>query len=208
MRVAAKLLTIQVVVHVVHRTDAENISDAQVQSQIVALNRDYGLKNADKSKVPAPYKSLVGNPTSSSSWRRRAPDGKATKRDHAHRHDGRRLSAPTTRQAQEVGWQDPWPHRRYLNLWTCTLSGGLLGYAQFPGAPAKTDGVVILHTPSGRKGARPRRSTRAVPRPHEVGHFLNLRPSGATATTARGTTSCRTRPRRRARTSASRSTRT
>ena len=33
-RVVAKLITLPVVVHVVHRTGAENISDAQVQSQI------------------------------------------------------------------------------------------------------------------------------------------------------------------------------
>jgi len=47
-------VTIPVVVHVVWRTAAENISDAQIRSQIAALNRDYGSSNADKSKVPAP----------------------------------------------------------------------------------------------------------------------------------------------------------
>ena len=29
-----------------------------------------------------------------------------------------------------------------LNFWAGTLSGGLLGYAQFPGGPSSTDGVV------------------------------------------------------------------
>ena len=55
MRTARKLTTIPVVVHVVHRTAQENISDAQVKSQIDALNRDYGLKNTDKRRVPAPF---------------------------------------------------------------------------------------------------------------------------------------------------------
>src|SRR2546423_13278067 len=50
MRVAAKQVKLKVVVHVLHRTEAENISDAQVKSQIAALNRDYALKNADRSK--------------------------------------------------------------------------------------------------------------------------------------------------------------
>src|SRR4051812_21710947 len=49
MRVAARLVTIPVVVHVVYRSDEENISDAQVNSQIKALNRDFRAKNADKS---------------------------------------------------------------------------------------------------------------------------------------------------------------
>ena len=57
----------------------------------------------------------------------------------------------------------------------CPLGSGLLGYAQFPGGPKDTDGVVILNTAFGTTGiARPpfnlgRTTT------HEVGHFLNLR---------------------------------
>jgi hypothetical protein len=74
-RVAAKLITIPVVVHVVHRTAEENISDAQVNSQIKALNRDYRAKNADKSQVPADWRLVAGGakPTSSSRWPPRTP---------------------------------------------------------------------------------------------------------------------------------------
>jgi len=45
-------ITIPVVVHVVYKTPAENISTAQIKSQIKVLNKDYRAKNADKSKVP------------------------------------------------------------------------------------------------------------------------------------------------------------
>ncbi len=31
----------------------------------------------------------------------------------------------------------------YLNIWVCNIGGGILGYAQFPGGPSSTDGVVI-----------------------------------------------------------------
>jgi len=47
---------------------------------------------------------------------------------------------------------NPWPTDRYLNMWVCQLTGGLLGYAQFPGGPAATDGVVILYTAFGTRG--------------------------------------------------------
>src|SRR5207247_2596750 len=59
MRLVPTLITIPVVVHVVYRTDEENIGDPQVKSQIRALNRDYRAKNADKRQVPTPWKSLV-----------------------------------------------------------------------------------------------------------------------------------------------------
>jgi hypothetical protein len=60
-------------------------------------------------------------------------------------------------------------------MWACTLGGGLLGYAQFPGLPPETDGVVILNAAFG--------TTRNVVAPfnlgrtavHEVGHWLDLR---------------------------------
>ena len=51
-----------------------------------------------------------------------------------------------------TGGADPWPSDKYLNIWVCQLSGGLLGYAQFPGGPAATDGVVILHSAFGTTG--------------------------------------------------------
>ena len=45
-----KVVTIPTVVHVVHHTAAENISDAQVRSQISVLNRDFRKKNPDRSE--------------------------------------------------------------------------------------------------------------------------------------------------------------
>ena len=46
---------IPVVVHVVYRTAAENISDAQVQSQIDVLNEDFRMRNSDVGTVPAAF---------------------------------------------------------------------------------------------------------------------------------------------------------
>jgi hypothetical protein len=30
-------------------------------------------------------------------------------------------------------------------MWACTIGGGILGYAQFPGGSSATDGVVSIH---------------------------------------------------------------
>jgi hypothetical protein len=47
------VITIPVVVHIVYRTTAENISDAQVQSQIDVLNEDFRRLNADAVNTPS-----------------------------------------------------------------------------------------------------------------------------------------------------------
>ena len=48
-RVWRKLVTIQVVVHVVAKTEEEDISDEQIESQIEVLNQDYRGTNPDRS---------------------------------------------------------------------------------------------------------------------------------------------------------------
>jgi hypothetical protein len=53
-RVARRVITLKTVVHVVWKRQAENISEAQIKSQIAVLNRDFCATNSDKSKVPPP----------------------------------------------------------------------------------------------------------------------------------------------------------
>ena len=66
-----------------------------------------------------------------------------------------------------------WDATKYLNLWACSLSGGVLGYAQFPGGSTATDGVVILNSAFGNTATGPYNKGRTAT--HEVGHWLNLR---------------------------------
>ena len=63
----------------------------------------------------------------------------------------------------------------HLNLWVCPLTGGLLGYAQFPGGPPATDGVVINVSAFGTIGTAQARSHKGRTATHEIGHYFNLR---------------------------------
>ena len=60
-----------------------------------------------------------------------------------------------------------------LNMWTCNLGNGILGYAQFPGGNPATDGVVILYNAFGLTNLVPYDKGRTAT--HEVGHWFNLR---------------------------------
>jgi hypothetical protein len=64
--------TVSAVVHVVHRTGDESISDRQVRSQIDVLNRDFRARNPDVSDVPAPPPGTGSQTLGSSS---RSPTG-------------------------------------------------------------------------------------------------------------------------------------
>ncbi|HYP27294.1 MAG TPA: zinc metalloprotease [Blastocatellia bacterium] len=167
--------TIPVVVHVVFNAAAENISMAQIRSQIGVLNRDFQNQNADRSKVPAPFKGLAADANIRFVLAKHDPEGKPT--DGVTRTQTTRTSfgANDSVKSSATGGQDPWPTDRYLNIWVCNLGGGLLGYAQFPGGPAETDGVVITHKGFGKVGTAQAPFNLGRTTTHEIGHFLNLR---------------------------------
>jgi hypothetical protein len=175
MRVAEKLITIPVVVHVVHRTAEENISDAQVKSQIDALNRDYRAKNADKSKVPSAWKGLLIDSNIQFALATRDPNGKKTSGITRTATSASSFSVHNEVKSSKTGGVDPWPTDRYLNFWACNLGEGLLGYAQFPGGPQASDGVVILYKAFGSTGVVKAPYDKGRTATHEVGHFLGLR---------------------------------
>ena len=52
---------VQVVVHVVHNTEIQNISDELIQEQINILNEDFQSLNADQANARDIYKSIAGN---------------------------------------------------------------------------------------------------------------------------------------------------
>jgi hypothetical protein len=74
----------------------------------------------------------------------------------------------------------PYSPNTHLNFWVCNIGSGILGYAQFPGGSAATDGVVISPQYFGSSDfsssfylSAPFDKGRTAT--HEVGHWLNLR---------------------------------
>jgi hypothetical protein len=164
-RLVNGVIEIPVVVNVLYRTNAQNISQAQIQSQIDVLNEDFAATNADYNNTPSIFQGVrsgnigvrfvldqvVRKSTNRTSWglndaMKRTPAGIAP-------------TSPTTK----------------LNLWVCNLSGGYLGYAQFPGGSASTDGVVIDDNAFGRTGTAAAPFNKGRTGTHEVGHWMNLR---------------------------------
>jgi Pregnancy-associated plasma protein-A len=125
--------------------------------------------------VPEVWSSLVGDAKIQFEPATKDPDGKTTSgiTRTATTADG--FGVENTVKAKKTGGVDTWPADRYLNIWVCNLRGGLLGYAQFPGGPSKTDGVVILYTAFGTEGAATAPFDKGRTTTHEVGHWLSLR---------------------------------
>ncbi|MEZ4787986.1 MAG: M43 family zinc metalloprotease [Flavobacterium haoranii] len=188
-------ITIPVVVHVIHNGDAigsgENISDAQVLSQIQVFNEDFGK--------------IIGTPGYGAGvdtgiqfcLAQVDPNGNPTNGiDRVQR----TTTAYSTRTAIETAKAATiWDPTKYLNCWTFRFGGSMstvLGYAQFPtgsglagmpsgeciddqGSGASTDGVVCNYNTWGSSsyasGSFNAPYDKGRTMTHEVGHMLGLR---------------------------------
>ncbi|MGB3019547.1 MAG: M43 family zinc metalloprotease [Ignavibacteria bacterium] len=169
------IINIPVVVHVVYRTTAQNISTSQIQSQINVLNADFRKLNSDVSGVPQAFAGLATDCQINFCLATRDPNGAVTTGITRTKTTKTSFSTNDYVKKTSRGGKDPWPASSYLNIWVCNLSGGVLGYAQFPGGSATTDGVVIGYKYFGTTGAATYPFNLGRTATHEVGHWLNLR---------------------------------
>jgi hypothetical protein len=176
-RVGAKFksvpVIIPVVVHVVHNTAAQNISDAQINSQIDVLNEDYRKLNADFSSAPAVFQAVAADARIQFRLAVRDPDCNPTTGITRTSTTVTSFTDDDAVKFAASGGHDAWPRDKYLNIWVCNLSP-YLGYAQFPGGPANTDGVVITYTAFGNTGTASSPFDLGRTTTHEIGHWLNL----------------------------------
>jgi hypothetical protein len=169
------IISIPVVVHVVYNNSNENISDQQIQSQINILNEDFRRQNADAINTPSAFLSVAADTEIEFCLATEDPNGNtstgitrtSTSQSSFSTNDGVKYSSS--------GGVDAWNPLEYLNIWVCDLSGGLLGYAQFPGGTVSSDGVVCDYAYFGNMGTATSPYDLGRTATHEVGHWLNLR---------------------------------
>ncbi len=200
--------SIPVVFHVIHKGEpvgtGTNISDAQIQSAIDALNRDYRRTNADGGIAlgagPADYEinfclaqfNPSGQPTSG-----------ITRTDGGTISGSYDANGITSSNELNIKAATGWDPSEYLNVWVVSeidnngadvadpnafppngFSGGTLGYAYLPTNPisfiSDRDGIVILNCtvgndPNQTQGYRLWFATLTNRAlTHEVGHYLGL----------------------------------
>jgi len=162
-------IEIPVVVNVIYRTTAENISDAQIQSQIDVLNEDFNATNADVTLTPSMFQGAVAD--MDLQFVLVGINRKKSTKKSWGTNDAMKKSSQ--------GGINPTNPTEYLNIWVVNkMTSGrstILGYAQFPGGSPSTDGVVIGYNFFGRTGTLSAPFNKGRTATHEVGHWLNLR---------------------------------
>ncbi|WP_179344506.1 zinc metalloprotease [Winogradskyella ursingii] len=150
-------LNIPVYIYVIYSNDQQNISSAQINSQMAVLNADFNDTNF--SDVRTEFQGL----------------GADVEINFMTPVVDRQFNS-TTSWGTNNAVKSAYPAQPgYLTMWVANIGGGILGYAQFPGGNASTDGVVMSPQYFGTTGfvSAPFDGGRTTT--HEVGHWMNLR---------------------------------
>ena len=115
--VGRAVVTIPVVVHVVYSTTSQNISQAQIQSQIDVLNEDYGATNADVTDVPSVWTSLVADSEIRFQLANNDPDDNLTNGITRTETTVTNWNGSDDVKYTALGGHDAWPAASYLNIW-------------------------------------------------------------------------------------------
>lgn len=170
---AGGIVTIPMVFHIIHVNGSENISKAQIESGVAALNEDFSLQNADAANIESLFQSRAANTQIQFALANKDPQGNCT--------DGivRIYSDKTFNADDDVKDLSGWPNNKYLNIWVVESiddddpNSVILGYAYLPNVVLwgpDIDGIVIRSDRVGVIGTASTSRTLT----HEVGHYLGL----------------------------------
>ena len=200
-RAQATSYKIQVVVHIIHNGEAvgigTNIPDAQINSQIAVLNKDFKRLNSDAINTPAEFKPLAGAIPIEFVLAQTDPNGMPT--TGINRVKGFKPDY-TIEDNIALKAQSYWPAENYLNIWVCYLTDRF-GFTQFPVSTLPglenssqnrlTDGIIISFEAFGTSDDgnfllhpiydKGRTTT------HEMGHFFGLRHTWGDEEACKGT---------------------
>jgi len=167
------LITIPLVVHVVWNSPAENISDAQIQSQVEVLNRDFRATNVEIPTVPAVFAPdvadmeiefcLVAITRTQTGFAGIANLFSGGQRRVCH---------------SSLGGHDALDSEHYLNAWVSGRSDGACGEGSFPDDPqvqAGEQGIFVRPDCFGTLGTASAPFNLGRTATHETGHYLSLK---------------------------------
>lgn len=168
------VLQIPVVIHVVWNDPVENISDAQIQTQLDVLNDDFRKRNADTTFIPGVFQPLAADIEIEFVLAQRDTLGAPTTGINRIQTTIDEFGNFNPAALQAV---PPWDTTAYLNIYICEITNGgfILGYATRPGMPlGGFDGIVMDYRYFGTIGTVQPPYDLGRTLTHEVGHYLNL----------------------------------
>ncbi len=168
-------INIPVVVHILWRTEEQNLSDERVKSQIRALNRDFNMDTNDWSMNPEPFIWKAASANIRFYLANIDPQGNPTTGIIRKQVNETSIGTSDSYYRDAAGGSTGWTRTHYLNIWVGETNDSILGYAIYPNPViGERDGIVMNYRVFGMNTGIPvyNDGRTCV---HEVGHYFGLR---------------------------------
>ncbi len=167
-------LDIPVVVHIVYRTEEQNLSESDILDQLDIVNVALNSSNKTHPGVPTEFKPLATAMKIRLCLSEEMPGGSNTLRITRQKTDILDLGDYRKQDIKfsTKGGVDAWDTKKYLNIWIGEVGNNILGYSTFPDMAGNPEDGIVLdvryllgQTPSYNL------SRTLI---HELGHYLGL----------------------------------
>ncbi len=165
--------SIPMVFHVLYNDEVEKISVRQIISQVIALNRDF-LEGPDKKDIPERLRDITAAVELGFCLAATNPVGDESTGINYHKIQTETWKVDDAMKSIRTGGVDAWDPEKYLNVWVVNLADDIGGFAQMPGGPLSTDGIVIDYQYVGISGTAIEPYNEGKTLTHLVGNYLNL----------------------------------
>ena len=171
-----KKLIVPVVFHILYSSSAVYPNNDQVASQLLALNRDFASSeyNSGEANIETDVAAYVADTEITFCVPQKDPSGKKTTGINYMVTDTAVWGDSDNMKSELTGGIGPWDPERYLNVWVVRLADSISGWAQMPGGPRGTDGIVLDYRYFGTEGTSLAPYNEGKTLTHLIGNYLNL----------------------------------
>ncbi len=173
-------VTLPIVFHIMNaRIGQPLVSETQVRSQINALNRDfnhgdYAIRHLADTREG--FSNLVADMEISFCLADYSINGQSLSAIHYVNPLQSTWPPDNSIKVPNLEGFAPWDPEHIINVWVTTLEDGVSGFAQMPGGPSETDGIVIDYRFFGNRDPIDTPYYQGKTLTHLMGNYLNLYP--------------------------------
>lgn len=171
----SSIVSVNCVFHILYAQNADNLSEAQIHSQIVAINRDFSGNPQINCAGVNYFNHLIASPNIRFCLATIDPAGNPTS-GITRTQTFAKFGSTNVKNAAVAakGGKDAWPSDRYLNIWVVPFEDNVLGYSGGLALGESHDGIFLNSRVVGTIGALEPNYDLGHTLSHEIGHYFGL----------------------------------
>ena len=144
-QVSIKEVSLPIVFHILYSNKKDRLSQGHIQQQLDVVNAIFRTDRINKNSIYNVHWKRFADQTFDTkiSFCAQTGNGSGNLAINYVETDVEQWELGNDMKSSETGGVDPWDTKKYINVWVVDMAEQEAGFAQLPGGPDQTDGIVI-----------------------------------------------------------------